>query len=249
MDVRVGRVIRLVSRWVSLLAVQDHDIRVVQLARRLETLPARSQLSDTARQVAAVDAQAAAIDERRGELSRSQQRLEDEIATLHERANRAEQQLYSGTVSSPRELLALQADVASIRQRISTLEDDELEIMELAEPLDAQRAELGAERQRLEAETQRLTDDLTAAEAEIAAERETVRREREIDAAGVPADLWAEYDSLRSRHGGIAVARLVGATCQGCHLQLSAVEIDRIRKLGVDEPVYCEACGRLLVRD
>ena len=245
----MGRVVCLVSRWESLLAVQGHDIRVVQLARRLETLPERSQLAAASGQLAAVDAQVATVDERLGELNRSQQRLEDEIASLHERATRAEKQLYSGAVNNPRELQALQADVASIRRRISQLEDDELEIMELSEPFDAQRAELGAEREALQGETKRLTDDLAAAEAEIATELETVRNERDIDAAGVPADLWAEYDTLRSRLDGVAVARLVGTTCQGCHLQLSAVEIDRIRKLGVDELVHCEACGRILVRD
>ncbi len=245
----VARVARLVSRWDSLLAVQGHDIRVVQLARRLDTLPERSQLSAAAREVAAVDARITAVDERRGELNRGQQRLEDEIASLHERASRAEKQLYSGTISNPRELVALQADVASIRRRIVQLEDDELEMMELSEPLDAERAELGAERERLEAVTKRLTDDLSAAEAEIAAELDTVRRERAIDAAGVPADQWAEYDRLGSRLNGVAIARLVGTICQGCHMQLSAVEIDRIRKLGVDEVVYCEACGCLLVRD
>ena len=237
------------SRWESLLAVQGHDIRVVQLARRLDTLPERSQLSAAARQRATVDAEVAAVDERRGELNRSQQRLEDEIASLNERATQAEKRLYSGAVSNPRELEALQADVASIRRRIAQLEDDELEIMELSEPVDAQRAELAAERERLDAETRRLTDDLNAKEAEIATELETVRRERDNEAAGVPADLWAEYDLLRSRLGGVAVARLVGPTCQGCHLRLSAVEIDRIRRLGVDEVVHCEACGRLLVRD
>ena len=98
-------------------------------------------------------------------------------------------------------------------------------------------------------QTKRLTGDLAAAEAEIATELETVRTERAIEAAGVPADLWAEYDRLRSRLGGIAVARLVGTICQGYDLQLSAVEIDRIRRLGVDELVHCESCGRLLVRD
>jgi hypothetical protein len=29
---------------------------------------------------------------------------------------------------------------------------------------------------------------------------------------------------------------------------LSAVEIDRIRHLSLDDPVNCEECGRLLVR-
>jgi predicted nucleic acid-binding Zn-ribbon protein len=237
------------SRWESLLAVQGHDTRADQLARRLDTLPVRSQLAAAAEQVAAVDGQLASVDERRGELSRSQQRLEDEIASLTERANQAEKQLYSGAVSNPRELQALQDDVASIRRRIAQIEDDELEIMELSEPVDAQRAQLVAERERLEAESERLTGELAAAESEIASELAAVRRERDQVAAEVPDELWAEYDTLRSQLGGVAVARLVGSTCQGCHLKLSAVEVDRIRKLGVDELVHCEECGRLLVRD
>src|SRR5918996_1241928 len=75
------------------------------------------------------------------------------------------------------------------------------------------------------------------------------RADREAAAADVPAELWPEYDKLRGRLGGVAIARLVGPTCQGCHLALSAVEVDRIRKLPLDEAVYCEECGRLLVRD
>jgi predicted nucleic acid-binding Zn-ribbon protein len=237
------------SRWESLLAVQAHDTRVDQLARRLDTLPVRAQLTGLADQVADVDRRLASVDERRGELTRSQQRLEDEIASLTERANQAEKQLYSGTVSNPRELQALQDDVGSIRRRIGQIEDDELEIMELSEPVDAQRAEFTTERERLDAESQRLTGELAASEAEIATELAAVRAERDEAADGVPDELWAEYDALRSQLGGVAVARLVGSTCQGCHLALSAVELDRIRKLGVDELVHCEECGRLLVRD
>jgi uncharacterized protein len=237
------------SRWEPLLAVQTLDTRVDQLEHRLETLAVRAQLAELAERVAGVDGRLASVDERRGELSRSQQRLEDEIASLNGRAAQAEKQLYSGAVSNPRELQALQDDIASIRRRISQLEDDELEIMELSEPVDAQRAELTGEREALEAENRRLTDELTAAEAEIAAELEAVRKERDEAAAGVQPELWPEYDKLRAQLGGVAVARLVGSTCQGCHLALSAVEVDRIRKLGVDEIVHCEECGRLLVRD
>ena len=237
------------SRWESLLAVQAHDTRVDQLARRRDTLPERAQLAVVEQQITEIDGRLASVDERRGELSRSQQRLEDEIASLTERANQAEKQLYSGAGSNPRELQALQDDIASIRRRIGQIEDDELEIMELSEPVDAQRAELEAERGRLALETERLGGLLATAEAEIADELAVERTQRDEAAAGVPDDLWAEYDLLRSQLGGVAVARLVGTTCQGCHLQLSAVEVDRIRKLGVDEIVHCEECGRLLVRD
>lgn len=237
------------SRWESLLAVQAHDTHLDQLTRRLEMLPVRGQITEVAEKIAAVDGEIATVDTRRGELSRSQQRLEDEVASLNERAAQAEKQLYSGSVSNPRELQALQDDIASIRRRIGQLEDEELEIMELSEPVEAHRDQLAAERERLEAESQRLTAELAAAEAEVNAEIESVRREREQAAAAVPDDLWPEYDALRAQLGGVAVARLVGSTCQGCHLALSAVELDRIRKLSVDEPVHCEECGRLLVRD
>ena len=237
------------SHWESLLAVQALDTRADQLTHRLDSLPERACLVEVAKEIAEIDGRIATVDERRGELSRSQTRLEDEIASLTERANQAEKQLYSGSVTNPRELQALQDDVASIRRRIGQIEDDELEIMELSEPVEEQRATLASQREQLEADQQRLNAALAEAEATIAAERAEVRDEREAAAADVPDDLWHEYDTLRSQLGGVAIARLVGTTCQGCHLGLSAVEVDRIRKLSPDEPVHCEECGRLLVRD
>jgi uncharacterized protein len=237
------------SRWAALLAVQEHDTRTDQLNHRIETLPVRSDLAQLVDDVRAVDDQLADAQRRRDELGRSQQRLEDEIASLTERANQAEKQLYSGAVTNPRELQALQDDVASIRRRIGQLEDDELEIMELVEPVDAERTQLTGERERLEAEGARLRAALDEAESDLAAQLAAVQAQREAAAAEVPDELWPEYDKLRARFGGVGIARLVGSTCQGCHLALPAVEVDRIRKLPLDEAVHCEECGRLLVRD
>src|ERR687898_219867 len=166
------------SRWESLLVVQEHHTRADQLAHRIETLPARAELAKLEDAAAALDRQLTDVQRRRDELARSQQRLEDEVASLTERANQAEKQLYSGSVTAPRELQALQDDVASIRRRIGQIEDDELEIMELAE-----------------------------AEAEIAAELAAVREQRADAAAAVPDDLWPESDRLRAQLGGVAIAR------------------------------------------
>ena len=44
------------------------------------------------------------------------------------------------------------------------------------------------------------------------------------------------------------MARLSGNRCEGCHLTLSAVDVDRIRHLPPDEHAYCTECNRLLVR-
>src|SRR5829696_7726474 len=208
------------SRWESLLAVQGHDTHIDQLRHRSASLPGRPELTRNAEAVAALDQRIASVESRRIDLSRSQQRLEDEVALLTERAAQADKRLYSGTVSNPRELQALQDDIASLKRRISQLEDEELEIMELTEPVEAERAELDGERAALTAEGDRVRDEL-----------------------------WPEYERLRAARGGVAIARLVGPSCQGCHLSLPAAEVDRIRHLPADEPVHCEECGRLLVRD
>src|SRR6266545_105940 len=115
------------TRWDTLLVVQEHDTHIDQLVHRSETLPVRST-------IAGLETQAVEVDRRLGDLSRSQQRLEDEIASMRERAGQADKQLYSGATNNPRELQALQDDIASIQRRISSREDVELEDMEATEP-------------------------------------------------------------------------------------------------------------------
>ena len=237
------------SRWDTLLTVQELDTHADQLVHRSQHLPARAALVEIDGRLAKVDADIAEVDSRLGDLSRSQQRLEDEIASLRMRAQQADKQLYSGTTNNPRELQALQDDIASIQRRISKIEDDELDVMEATEPVDAEKAVLLARRQRQDDQAQGLRAELAEAEVEIEAELAGVREQRDIAAKAVPDELWPEYDRLRAALGGIAIARLAGTTCQGCHLGLSAVEVDRIRKLSVDELVHCEECGRLLVRE
>ena len=80
-------------------------------------------------------------------------------------------------------------------------------------------------------------------QADIAAE--TGRREASLQL--VPADLLAQYTSLRGGRGGIGVSRLIGSQCGGCHLTLSAMEVSRLRKLPEGEVAHCEECGRILV--
>ena len=45
----------------------------------------------------------------------------------------------------------------------------------------------------------------------------------------LPNELISEYESLRSRPGHVGIAKLVNRTCNGCNLELPAVEVDRIK--------------------
>ena len=236
------------TRWDDLLAVQEHDTQIDQLVHRRAHLPSRAELDTVMGELAGLETRATEVESTRHGFGRDQQRLEDEIASLNERANHHDKTLYSGTIGNPRELQALQDEITSLKRRISQLEDQEIEVMEQIEPLDVQLAGLAASRATLDERGAALRAQIAEEEVAIEGELERVRRERNELADTVDAELLTEYDELRKRSGGIAIARLVGGSCGGCHLSLPAVDVDRIKKLSPDAPAHCEECGRLLAR-
>jgi predicted nucleic acid-binding Zn-ribbon protein len=236
------------SRWDALLSVQEHDTTLDQLTHKRRTMPARAELEAAMAELAKLEQRAAEVEATRHELARAQQRLEDDISAISDKAAQHDKALYSGTVGNPRELQAMQDEIASLKRRISQLEDQELELMEQIEPLDADLARLAAERAALDERATGLRAQIAEDEVSIDEQLATVRSERDALVAGVEPELLAEYEQLRPHSGGIAIARLVNGSCGGCHLGLSAVEIDRIKKLPPEAIVHCEECGRLLAR-
>src|SRR5690606_20553253 len=117
---------RAMTRWDDLLAVQEHDTAADQLEHRKASLPARAELQQVMDDLAALESRGAEVEAQRHELARHQQRLEDEIASLAQKAEQHDKALYGGTISNPRELQAMQDEIAALRRRIGQLEDQEL---------------------------------------------------------------------------------------------------------------------------
>jgi predicted nucleic acid-binding Zn-ribbon protein len=184
---------------------------------------------------------------RRDEVMREERRFEDEARSLEEKAAEVERRMYSGEVTSPRELQLLQADVDQLRRHRRSLEDRELEVMERRELLDAEVAQLDARVRELETDAARLASTLSAAEAEIDEELAGERGARDEVGATVETGLLDDYERCRERARGIGAARLNGTTCQGCHLSIPSVEAERIRKSPPGTVAHCDNCGCILV--
>jgi len=236
-----------VSGFEALLALQDQDIKVDQLEHKLATLPERAAVDTNAKAQADLAAQTAVVQERRDAIARDQKRLEDEVATVESHAAEVNDKLYNKGITSPKELQALQADLDSIKRHQNTLEDRVIELMEAAEPVDAELAGLGARKAVLDAEGDAARAALTAVAGETEAELAEARTTRADLAGGVGPEQLKTYESLRPQFEGIAVARLVGTNCGGCHLMLSNVALEEIRHLAPGAVGQCEECGRILV--
>jgi predicted nucleic acid-binding Zn-ribbon protein len=228
-----------------LLALQAVDTQADQLGHRREHSPLRDDLATAATAMRRWEQQRAALQSRIDELGSSIEAAEHRGAELLAHRVRLERQMK--TVIAPREAEALMHEMATLTEQIDELDGQELESMEEQSALDDRlAAHLGEEAARREA--QRLADDALAAEvgdidrelADLAVRRADLR-------TALSADLLATYDRKRAALG-VAVARLVGKQCQGCHLELSAAEIDTVKAEAADTGVTdCPDCGRLLI--
>ena len=97
------------------------------------------------------------------------------------------------------------------------------------------------------ASLKQLKAEMGEAAKELETERAEVQRKRDDMAPSFAADLLAEYDGIRAR-SGVAAAALHGRRCLGCGLELNHSDLQRIRSSAADQVVYCDECGRILVR-
>jgi predicted nucleic acid-binding Zn-ribbon protein len=231
----------------SLLELQTRDTAIDRLRHRRDTLPERAALESVQAELAALRQQIAEATARREEVAREEQRFDDEARSLEEKAAEVERRMYSGEVTSPRELQALQADVDQLRRHRGGLEDRELDVMERRESLDAEVSGLDGRAGELEAEAERLAGALGEVEGEIDGEVAVERSARDEIAATVDDGLLADYEQCRHRARGMGAARLNGNTCQGCHLSIPSVEAERIRKSPPGTVAHCDNCGCILV--
>jgi predicted nucleic acid-binding Zn-ribbon protein len=232
----------------DLLAVQALDTRADQLRHRRDTLPERTELADARTRRDAGEARAAEVRARLKDLRHRQKALEDEASSVEDHAAEVERKLYDGSVVAHKELEAFQADHRMLKARQSELEDGAIEVMEQAEPVEDELDALDAAVAEQQAEIDRLELAVAGAEAQLDAELVDTLADRDAAAAGLPADVIEAYEPLRRQLGGVGAARLLGARCEGCHLEIPSAQLEAVRKAPPEAIVTCPECGRLLVR-
>jgi predicted nucleic acid-binding Zn-ribbon protein len=231
----------------DLLALQDIDLQIDQAQYRRDHLPERAEASALDTRAKTIAAEMAANGSTLGALAARQDAAEAELATTEERIAAIDKRLYSGAVSATKDLQAMTAEIDHLRERVSGMEDGILLLLDERAPLESALEQRRHELESVTAAHAEATIRLAEAEAEVERELKSLRARRHEAAASVPADLTATYERLRSRLGGIGVARVVGNHCYGCHLTLSAVEVDQLRHLPEGEIYTCEQCSRILV--
>ncbi len=230
-----------------LLAVQDLDTTINQLQHRRAALVEQTGLAAVEAELALIAAERAVAEGQRKELATAQKDLEVQIATVTERRTGIEQRMYAARGSSTRDLQAMDEEVRHLNQRQSELEEQELVIMVDLDPVHERLAALSVREEPVALRATELRAEVATAQSDIDAEVAAAAGAREVEAEQLPAALAERYEKLRIRMKGVGAARLTGHRCDGCHLELAPVEVERMRALPDDTVTTCDQCGRILV--
>ena len=231
-----------------LLEVQEKDSQILAANHEIKELPERKEIEATQRKMLELDQALKAKESEVHENNRIQKRLEDEVATVEERIENQKRKLYGGEVIAIKELQALEMDIDSLKERQIVIEDQIIEVMELNEPIQNEIQNLSTQKEENKENEANLFKVLQEAIKKIELRINQIKVEIVHLTNDLPNELISEYESLRSRPGHVGIARLVNRTCNGCNLELPAVEVDRIKKLSEDSIINCEECGCILVR-
>ena len=182
------------------------------------------------------------------DLAAAQAKADADVEQVKARRTRDRERMDAGQITNPKDLERMQHELTSLDRRISTLEDEELEVMEQLEEGQASLTELSGQ---VAAADERLSALVTSRDlkaAEIDAELDRLTGERAPAVEGLPEDLLALYDRLRASKGGVGAAELRQRRCNGCQLTIDNAELAVIRAKPSNEVVRCEECQRILVR-
>jgi len=152
-----------------------------------------------------------------------------------------------GLITNPKDLERMQHELVSLERRITTLEDDELEVMARLEDAEKTVSSLSAQVTATDERIAALTAARDEKAGDLTGSHADVTRDRAAAIEGLPADLLALYEKIRAAQG-VGAAALRARECGGCHMTLNPSDLAVIAKAPEDEVVRCEECSRILVR-
>jgi predicted nucleic acid-binding Zn-ribbon protein len=175
---------------------------------------------------------------------KSLEKIEDEVSRNKTKIKQSEDKLYSGVVKNPKELQDLQTEIKSIKNRITDLEDEQLEIMLVLEEIEAEVKQKDLSYQQLVEEKTKNNASLLQEKKDLEIDLQKQLTQKAPAINQISEDVLAKYEHLRKIRSGVAVAILDDNTCSACGTSLTSSDVQKVRAHDAD--YFCSSCKRFL---
>lgn len=224
----------------KILVLQDRQQKIRQIENEVGTLPLQRKNLDA--QLAASQAAVEALKQRGRQVEVDRKKLELDVGTRQESIARLRTQQYETRKND--EFQAIGHEIERYTKEISSIEDQELELMEQADKI---KLELATEEKKAAATKDSITRqiaDLDQKGTTLNARLQELKKERAEKAAAIDEDLLDRFDRLFESKGDAAVVAVEHGVCTGCHMKLTVATVKGVE--AGNEIVSCEQCGRIL---
>jgi predicted nucleic acid-binding Zn-ribbon protein len=224
----------------QLLVLQDRQQKIRQIDNEIRTLPL--QRKNLEGQLAATVAGVEALKQRARQTEVDRKKLELDVGTRQQSIARLRTQQYETRKND--EFQAIGHEIERYTKEISTIEDQELELMDQADKL---KTELGGEEKKASATKDSISRQLADLEEKsktLQSQLDELKKQRAELATRIDEDLLDRFDRLFESKGDAAVVAVEHGICTGCHMKVTTATAMHV-KAG-KEIVSCEQCGRIL---
>jgi hypothetical protein len=223
----------------QLYKLQQIDLEVQEKRQMLNDV--ENSLEDDKTLVAA-KSRLATQEQQLAETRKKQKGVEWELEDLQEKVKQVNHKLYNGKIRNPKELLNVENELRSLKDRTRKKEDEVLELMAQVEEIEDRVKISSKETQNLQQEWQERQETFSHKKTEIEVEIDELEEVRRGLAELIALENLRLYEQLRSTKGQ-AVARVERGRCQGCHIALPTSQWQRAK---AGELVQCNNCSRIL---
>ena len=229
------------SQSFNLYQLQRIDTKMDQLRQRVEK--ANVAIKDH-KEIDTLQENLHSIEKTRDELLDNIGSIDAEIQSKKIKINQSESSLYGGKVQNPKELQALQAEIASLTNFVNAKEKElsvlmqEFESMEIQ--VDKARTTLEDGVALKQKNDQRLSEENHTNLKDL----EKLDSERQLAVSQIKPQHLVTYEEIRKKKKNIAVTIVEDNTCSACGSSITPSDWQAARS--PDQIIFCPSCSRIL---
>lgn len=224
----------------KLVVLQKVDDEIMVLEDELESLP---------REVAALEAKSAEIEERKTAfqdkidiLNTQRKRLDQEIEDNTARIKKSKNKLMMA--GNTREYHAMMREMDNMEKMTRTREEEKVALVEELERQSALRDELDGEAEELASQLADVQATLKKRTTAAKKRLNELQKERTKACEVVPAPVLKRYEFIRSRISNPVIVSVTAGVCSGCYIQIPPQDFNDLQK--GETILSCPNCQRLI---
>ncbi|WP_298228378.1 hypothetical protein [Gryllotalpicola sp.] len=229
----------------QLLRLQDADSALLRIEHAIAALPELKAIEGLLGQADLLRHNHAEVIGRVEDAEAGIARLESDLKIVTQRRERDVERLQAS--SSPKDIDALENELAALHRRADDLETAELEAMGRLEDAKTDAAKIVETQDQVRGQLATVMAERDSKLSALEADRGAKQGERNAIAEGIPHELIELYEKQRSRYG-VGAAAVLGGVNRGSNLQLAPGDLAAVRSAAEDDVIVDSESGAILIR-